>query len=613
MPIGASQWLKHPHLQHFTLLCWLILAKIMDPRRRREISSTCRLMQLSNSETTNLMSLAQSVKSTSQAITIDGSALSVADLTAIAEDRVQIQLSDDEDVKSRIAQSVSLVKKAVQEGWSVYGVTTGFGGMADVPVPLELASASQTNLLSFLATGAGNQIDIRHTRAAMALRANVLMQGCSGVRLELIQRLVDFLNNDATPVVCELGSIGASGDLVPLSAIARAITGHDPSAEVHQHGKTHRCSEIMQAMGLTAIKLKPKEGLALVNGTSFSTAIAANCVSKSQPLIGLSLAINALMMTALKAQTQPFEPFVHQRKPHPGQVWTADQLLKLLGPDTDRAKNASSSGSSNRIQDRYSIRCFPQYFGPIVEGMARITRNIETEMNSVSDNPLISSDEQCFYQSGNFLGQYVGIAMDDLRKLIGLTVKHLDVQIATLVAPEFNQGLPASLRGNEEVAYNMGLKGLQITGNSIQPLLAWYGNPIVDHFPTHAEQFNQNINGLSWGSANLAWKSVELFQHYICVSLIFAVQAIDLRCQQQHGHADSRQLLSGELLGLYESVYRRLEKEPSDSPLVFNDSDQTLQSYLALLHTDIATDGTIAGSVENLLVELGEFSLEYYC
>ncbi len=559
------------------------------------------------------MSLAESVKSTSQCITIDGSPLSIAQLTAIAESRSQIQLSDCQQIRDRIAQSVSIVENAVAEGWSVYGVTTGFGSMADVPVPLEQASASQNNLLSFLATGAGNSIDVRHTRVAMALRANVLMQGCSGVRLELIQRLVDFLNNDAIPVVCELGSIGASGDLVPLSAIARAITGHDPAAEVHHHGQTNHCSAVLERLGLSPIELQPKEGLALVNGTSFSAAIAANCVSQSQPLIGLSLAANAIMMTALNAHTQPFEPFVHQHKPHPGQVWSARQLLSLLGTDSARSTSSNKNGVANRVQDRYSIRCFPQYFGPIVEGIARITRTVETEMNSVSDNPLISNEEGCFYQSGNFLGQYVGIAMDDLRKLIGLTVKHLDVQIATLVAPEFNQGLPASLRGNEAVAYNMGLKGLQITGNSIQPMLAWYGNPIVDHFPTHAEQFNQNINGLSWSSAHLAWKSVELFQHYLCVSLVFAVQAIDLRCQQQHGHADGRRLLSGELLMLYESVYRCLQKDPGNSPLVVNDSDKALQNYLSLLFTDIATHGSIVESIENLRNELTTFSPDTYC
>lgn len=554
-------------------------------------------------EKTTLMSLAESVQSKSQSITIDGRPLSIAQISAIAYGLSPVDLCDTDDIKRRIAQSVSLVSKAVAEGWSVYGVTTGFGGMADVPVPLALAAASQNNLLSFLATGAGNTIDVRHTRAAMALRANVLMQGCSGVRFELIQRLVDFLNHDAIPVVCELGSIGASGDLVPLSAIARAITGHDAAATVQQGSKTYRCSEILKQLDMQPVKLDPKEGLALVNGTSFSAAIAANCVAEVQPLIGLSLGVNALMMIALDAQTQPFESFVHQQKPHPGQVWTADQLQRLLRSTSHHRKPAT-----NRVQDRYSIRCFPQYFGPVVEGVARIERTVETEMNSVSDNPLIAGEEGCFYQSGNFLGQYIGIAMDDLRKLIGLTAKHLDVQIATLVAPEFNQGLPASLRGNEKVPFNMGLKGLQITANSIQPLLVWYGNPIVDQFPTHAEQFNQNINGLSWGAANLAWKSIELFQHYICVSLIFAVQAVDLRCQKNNGHADGRRLLSEELTELYESVYQSVAKEPGETPFLFDDGDQALQNCLSQLFLDVNSRGPIAQSIHRLQSALADFS-----
>lgn len=603
------------------------------------------------------MSLADSVHSKTQAITIDGSPLCIAQVGSIAHGHQSVTLSGDDAIEKKMDQSVALVDQAVAEGWSIYGVTTGFGGMANVPVPLEMAAASQNNLLSFLATGAGASIDVRHTRAAMALRSNVLMQGCSGVRKSLVQRIVDFLNHDAIPEVNELGSIGASGDLVPLSTIARSITGHDPDAQVKFGDQTVRCTEVLKTLEMAPIDLRPKEGLALVNGTSFSAAIAANCVYEMKPLIALSLAVNAMMMKALSAQTQPFDPFVHQHKPHPGQVWTAKQMQRLLQSSTgDDSTNAQTNGVSNgidsgdvdkallnngaangfdfngqtnsqplsqplshargenhgethprQVQDRYSIRCFPQYFGPVVEGLRRIEHTVVTEMNAVSDNPLIATEEGRFYQSGNFLGQYVGIAMDDLRKMIGLTAKHLDVQIATLVSPEFNQGLPASLRGNDHVPYNMGLKGLQITGNSIQPLLGWYGNPIVDHFPTHAEQFNQNINGLSWSSANLAWKSIELFQHYLCVSLIFAVQAIDLRCVKIHGHADGRKLLDGELADLYQSVYQCVDKSPSEKPFLFDDADQALSGYLKRLFSNLTSDNSICDSVHPLTTALDQF------
>jgi phenylalanine ammonia-lyase len=569
----------------------------------------------------NLMSLAATVHSKMSTLTIDGQPLSIAQIGDVANGQRSIAISNDTAVETKMAASIALVDQAVTEGWSVYGVTTGFGGMANVPVPMELAAASQNNLLSFLAAGAGQTIDIRHTRVAMVLRANVLMQGCSGVRKELVQRIVDFLNHDAIPEVCELGSIGASGDLVPLSAIARAITGHDADANVTYKNKTVRCSEIAKTFNLPPLQLRPKEGLALVNGTSFSAAIAANCVAEIKPLMALSLAVNAMMMKGLSAQTEPFDSFVHQHKPHPGQIWTAQQTRRLLKTKTNNSTDDSDRNSRNdpnrssdprQVQDRYSIRCFAQYFGPVAEGISRIEQTVVTEMNSVSDNPLIASEEGCFYQSGNFLGQYVGIAMDELRKLIGLTAKHLDVQIATLVSPEFNQGLPASLRGNDQIPYNMGLKGLQITGNSIQPMLSWYGNPIVDLFPTHAEQFNQNINGLSWGSANLAWKSIELFQHYLCVSLIFAVQAIDLRCVETHGHADSRRILDGELANLYNAVYQCVGKTPGKKPLIFNDGDQTIQSYLACLFSNIATrqkfNSSLLNSVGQLQTELDAFT-----
>lgn len=248
------------------------------------------------------------------------------------------------------------------------------------------------------------------------------------------------------------------------------------------------------------------------------------------------------------------------------------------------------------------MRCLPQYMGAIVEGLARIADTVETEMNAVSDNPLIDVEHERFYQSGNFLGQYIGVAMDDLRRDIGLMAKHLDVQIATLVAPEFNGGLPASLRGNEAVPYNMGLKGLQITGNSIMPMLTWYGNPIVNHFPTHAEQFNQNINGLSWSSANLAWKSVETFQHYISIALIMSVQALDLRSYSLLGHYDGRALLGSLAVPVYEAVCKACDVELTQQrPFVFDDSEGRLEICLSKLSANLVERGSLVESVSEIL------------
>ena len=230
-------------------------------------------------------------------------------------------------------------------------------------------------------------------------------------------------------------------------------------------------------------------------------------------------------------------------------------------------------------------------------------------MNAVSDNPLVDTENGQFYQSGNFLGQYIGIAMDDLRRYIGLMAKHLDVQIASMMTPAFSKGLPSSLRGNDQLSYNMGLKGLQITGNSIMPMLTYYGNPLVEHFPTHAEQFNQNINGLSWGAANLAWKSVELFQHYLAVALLSAVQAVDLRAKQMVGHYDGRAILGKRLTPLYAAVCETAcVEQGKEKPFLYNDSDQWLEEQMASLSENIRTAGSTVNAVEPIQKSFDEFA-----
>lgn len=534
---------------------------------------------------------------THKALELDGSNARVKCVVLAAKNQLPVQIAEDPELFHRIDVSANSVRQAVDCGKQIYGVTTGFGGMANEAVPGKLAAASQNNLLTFLASGAGNAVDRRHVRGAMLLRANVMLRGCSGVRLELIERLVRFVQSDATPIVRELGSIGASGDLVPLSTIARAITGRTNFVQVQIGDRIVDGQTALRELGLEPIELQPKEGLAIVNGTSFSSAIAANAVHESLNLLALTIGSQAMMMRALLAHEGPFEDFVHQCKPHPGQVWVAGTVKQILSEGRE-----NGNGKAAGVQDRYSVRCLPQYLGPIVEGMARIIKVVETEMNSVSDNPLIDPDTGEFYQSGNFLGQYIGIAMDDLRRYIGLMAKHLDVQIASLVTPEFSGGLGASLRGNDQLTYNMGLKGLQITGNSIMPQLTYYGNPLVEHFPTHAEQFNQNINGLSWGSANMAWKSVELFQHYLAVALIFAVQALDLRAKSNFGHYDGRVLLGDTARPLYAAVYEVLDCTPgNESPFLFNDSDRWLEKDIEALRISISNEGSIVDAVNPIL------------
>jgi phenylalanine ammonia-lyase len=252
--------------------------------------------------------------------------------------------------------------------------------------------------------------------------------------------------------------------------------------------------------------------------------------------------------------------------------------------------------------------CLPQYLGPIVDGTATIVRQIEVEANSATDNPLIGADAGVAWHSGNFLGQYIGVGMDQLRYYRGLLMKHLDTQIGLLVTPEFNNGLPPSLVGNTSSYINTGLKALQLTANSLMPRILFFGQSIADRFPTHAEQFNQNINSQGLGSAVLTRESLETCHEYMAVALIFAIQTVDLRMFQRYGHYDAREGLSGPTSGVYEAVKRVVGVKPDrQRPYLRDDSDHYLDAHIAALVEDIRTaDGEVPRAIHPVWSSLCE-------
>ena len=535
-------------------------------------------------------------------VNIGNDSLTIDDLASVARDGKQVRLTENPDILEGIQASCDFINDAVESGKPIYGVTSGFGGMADVVISPEEASELQTNLVWFLKSGAGKKLPISDVRAAMLLRANSHLHGASGIRLELIRRMEIFLNAGVTPHVYEFGSIGASGDLVPLSYITGALIGLDSGFKVDFNGEEMDAPTALSKLGLSPLQLLPKEGLAMMNGTSVMTGIAANCVYDARMLLQLAMSVNALFIQGLNGTNQSFHPFIHECKPHPGQLWAAEQMISLLA-DSKLIRNELDGKHEYReqklIQDRYSLRCLPQYMGPIVDGISQIGSQIEIEMNSVTDNPLIDVENNASYHGGNFLGQYVGMGMDHLRYYLGLLAKHLDVQIALLVSPEFNNGLAPSLVGNQERKVNMGLKGLQICGNSIMPLLTFYGNSLADRYPTHAEQFNQNVNSQGYMSANLARRSVEIFQQYMAIALMFGVQAVDLHSHKVSGDYDARTCLSPATKKLYEAFYQVIGQKPSSNrPYIWNDNEQSLDIHIAQIAADIEKGGLIVDAVK---------------
>ncbi|HWB85707.1 MAG TPA: aromatic amino acid ammonia-lyase [Bryobacteraceae bacterium] len=534
------------------------------------------------------------------AVAVRGRGLTISDIARVAAGGA-VRIPDDEEILRRVRRSCEFVRNAVESNTAIYGVTTCFGGMADRAIPRETAAELQTSLLWSHTAGTGDRLPAADVRAGMLLRANSMVQGISAVRMELIRRMGTFLNANVTPHVREFGSIGASGDQVPLAYVAGSITGLNAHYLVDFDGHEMDAPSALRRLGLAPVALCAKEGLALINGTSMTSGIAANCVHRAQRMLALSLLTHALFIQALDATNQAFHPFIHAHKPHPGQIWAAGRMQELLRGSKlihDEMDGHHQERSGHLIQERYSIRCLPQFMGPIADGLAHIARQVETEANSVTDNPLIDAENEAVYHGGNFLAQYIGISMDQLRNYIGLMAKHLDVQIALAVAPEFNHGLSASLVGNQKRETNTGLKSLQLTANSLMPMIQFYGNSIADRFPTHAEQFNQNLNSQGFGSANLARRSLDLFEQYAAVALMFAVQAVDLRTSCTLGHYDARAALSSATARLYEAVRRAVGRPPSaDRPLVWDDREQFLDERVAAILRGIQPGGVIADAI----------------
>ncbi|MBA3471505.1 MAG: aromatic amino acid lyase [Herpetosiphonaceae bacterium] len=544
----------------------------------------------------------------SSKVILTGEDLSIEDTVRVARHNQAVGLSDNPEILKRIEASCKYINQAVKSHQPVYGVTTGFGGMANVIISPEEAADLQNNAIWYHKTGAGKLLPIPDVRAAMLLRANSHMRGVSGIRLEIIQRMVTFLNAGVTPHVREFGSIGASGDLVPLISITGALMGTDPSFMVNFNGEDIDCLTALERLNLPRMRLLPKEGLAMMNGTSVMTGIAANCVHDARILLALALEVHALMIQALQGTNQSFHPFIHQHKPHTGQVWVANHMRELLNGSTlsrDELDGSHDYRDGDLIQDRYSLRCLPQFLGPIIDGLAYISHHLRVEINSANDNPLIDTANEASYHGGNFLGQYIGVGMDQLRYYMGLLAKHIDVQIALLVSPQFSNGLSPSLVGNTERKVNMGLKGLQISGNSIMPILGFLGNSLADRFPTHAEQFNQNINSQGFGSANLARQTIETLQQYMAIALIFGVQAVDLRTHKLAGHYNAFEHLSPMTANMYSAVRTVVGRTPSrERPYIWNDDEQSLEQHISDIVKDIASDGIISQSVEQTLRSL---------
>src|SRR5688572_9025629 len=354
------------------------------------------------------------------AVTLDGHSLSIADVVAVARRNMSVAL--DSKALDAVRKSRRAIEAAVEKGQTIYGVNTGFGKLAHVRIPPEQARQLQLNLIRSHASGVGEPLAQDAVRAMMVLRANVLARGTSGVRAVLPELLVDMLNRKIHPTVPSQGSVGASGDLAPLSHLALAMIGEGDVQVPH------------------AFTLEAKEGLAFVNGTQAQTGLAALLVSDAWTLWRAAHAAAAMSLEAVRGSPDPFDARIHDARPHVWQQRSAALLRELL---QDSEIRESHRENDPRVQDAYSLLCSPQVLGAVGEGIAFAERLVQVELNAATDNPLVFDGD--VLSGGNFHGQPIALALDvlgiALTTLAGLAERRLE----RIVNPDLSSGLPAFL------------------------------------------------------------------------------------------------------------------------------------------------------------------------
>ncbi len=442
-----------------------------------------------------------------------------------------------ESALDRVRKTHSRLYELMEKKLPIYGVTTGFGDSCFRVVSPSQSEALQKNLISYLLCGTGPVLSEDAARATFLFRLKSLSRGFSGVSVELLNQMKLFLERDWIPVIPREGSLGASGDLIPLAYIAQALQGEGKLYD--KNGGTRATAETLKAAGVAPYTLKPKEGLALVNGTSAMAGLALTNINNARYLLDLSALSTSWLVLALKGRTEPFSELVNERaKAHEGQAHIARQVRSLLHDEHYSSKPLSqvvvnsSSLAEEMIQDRYSLRCAPQILGPVAETMSLVEGWIETEINGTSDNPLIDEDGN-LAMGGNFYGGHLSQGMDYLKISLAHMADLLDRQLMTLIDDKTNRGLPANLANwpglpEEERFLHHGLKGLHQATNAITSEILARATP-NGIFSRSSESHNQDKVSLGMSAAVQCSEMIEPLFTIQSMYLVCLAQALDLR------------------------------------------------------------------------------------
>ena len=448
--------------------------------------------------------------------------MTLDDLLAIAREDAKVQLTKESE--ERITKTRELIVRWLQEKKIIYGVTTGFGALSDVTISKEDTRRLQKNILMSHAAGVGKIFALETVRAVMALRIKDLARGHSGIKLETVNCLIDFLNKGVCPVVPEKGSVGASGDLVPLAHISLVLIG---LGEAFCNGQRMSGEEALTRCGMKPLELEAGEGLALINGTQVMTAIGALAVYDAARLAKITDIAAAMSLEVLMGSRMEFDPSIHHVRPHPGQATAADNMFRI----TQNSEIISSHKDCRRIQDAYTLRCSPQVHGASRDAIAYTKNVVVTEMNSSTNNPLFFSESEDFLLGGNFHGQPIALAMDFLCMAAAELGNISERRIERLVNPMLS-GLPAFLVN--EGGLNSGFMIAQYTAAALVSENKVLSHPAcVDSIPTSANKEDHVAMGTI--SARKCRDIVKNSEHIVAIELLCGAQAMDLFTNMKAG------------------------------------------------------------------------------
>jgi histidine ammonia-lyase len=449
---------------------------------------------------------------------LDGRSLTVGDVVHVAR-HPDVQVVVDSGARRKLLESRRLVESAVATGRTMYGINTGFGKLANVPIAPELLDQLQANLIRSHAAGVGAPLAPEVVRALMLLRANVLLRPTSGVRPELVEALVAMLNSGTVPWVPEQGSVGASGDLAPLSHVALSLMG-EGRVRVGEAVGSAPASAALAGAGLRPYRFAPKEGLSFINGTQAQTALLALLVHDARVLWRTAVGAAAMSLEALRGTPAPLDPRIHAARPHRGQIESADLMRALLVESEIRESHREDDP---RVQDAYSLRCAPQVLGAVSDAIRFAEETVTVELNASTDNPLVFENGDVI-SGGNFHGQPVAQALDLLAMTLTTLQAIAERRVERLVNPDLSQGLPAFLTRNPGLS--SGFMMVQITAASLVAESRALAMPAsIGSIPTDANQEDFVPMGMA-----AAWKAQRILlnaQRVVGAELLCAAQGLE--------------------------------------------------------------------------------------